>query len=238
MKNGGYSAETNPFRHPANADSKVVYSRHMLPGTLDILGRTVKVPIKPDWTNEQADTLVSAIRAPLRDKETFAGTADHLEIYNKNGYVILEDVIPPAIPPSVQEACEDVIVRTLDTGHAEREDATGFMKQYRFQNPHRPELVALSLAFIGAAAFCYAGGLGLSWYLSRDSYGWGKDSVKERLVWEHLVWPCTQVLPALQDDAASGWCRDHLTVPTQLKRNSVLRMAGRAGKNTFPVPYS
>lgn len=39
------------------------------------------------------------------------------------------------------------------SGHAEREDATGFMKQYRFQNPHRPELVGLSLAFIGAAVF-------------------------------------------------------------------------------------
>ncbi len=38
------------------------YSRDMLPRTLDILGRTVKVPINPDWTNEQADTLVSAIR--------------------------------------------------------------------------------------------------------------------------------------------------------------------------------
>ncbi len=41
----------------------------------------------------------------------------------------------------VQQAYEDVMVRALDMGHAERDDATGFMKQYRFQNPHHPELV-------------------------------------------------------------------------------------------------
>ena len=61
-KRGGYSDKTNPFLHPANADSKVEYSRDMLPRTLDILGRTVKVPINPDWTTEQADALIPAIR--------------------------------------------------------------------------------------------------------------------------------------------------------------------------------
>ena len=61
-KRGGYNDKTNPFLHPANADSKVEYSHDMLPRTLDILGRTVTVPINPDWTNEQADVLISAIR--------------------------------------------------------------------------------------------------------------------------------------------------------------------------------
>ena len=148
-------------------------------------------------------------------------TADHLEYYNRNGYVILEDVILPAKLSSVQQAYEDVIIKALDTGHAEQDEATGFMKHYRFQNPHHPELVrreimdafsaesvmafghelvGSSLAFIGAAAFVmeadydYRG----SWH--RDSYGWGKDSEKERSIRERPVRAFTQVLLALQDD--------------------------------------
>ncbi len=61
-KRGGYSDLTNPYLHPANADSTVEYSRDMLPRTLDILGRTVKVPINPDWTDDEVDILASAIR--------------------------------------------------------------------------------------------------------------------------------------------------------------------------------
>jgi hypothetical protein len=61
-KRAAYSDKANPFRHPANADSTVSYSRNMLPRTLDILRRAVLIPINPDWTPAQADTLVAAIR--------------------------------------------------------------------------------------------------------------------------------------------------------------------------------
>lgn len=61
-KRAAYSDKANPFRHPANADSTVSYSRNMLPRTLDILRRAVLIPINPDWTPAQADTLIAAIR--------------------------------------------------------------------------------------------------------------------------------------------------------------------------------
>ena len=184
-----------------------------------------------------------------------AATAEQ-EFYNKNGYVVMEDAIAPGQLPLVQQAYEDVILRAMETDHAERDAATGFMSQHRFQNPHHPELVrpeimtALAsepvitfchnligptLAFYGVAAFVmqedydYLG----SWH--RDSYAaWGKDSEKERSVRERSTWPCTQVLLALRDDACL-WVVPGSHNRSNTDEEEALFESGKTGwQETFP----
>jgi dTDP-4-amino-4,6-dideoxygalactose transaminase len=67
-KRAAYSDKANPFLHPANAGSTVTYSQDMLPRTLDILRRSVLVPLNPDWTPAEVDTLVAAIRRAAQDR--------------------------------------------------------------------------------------------------------------------------------------------------------------------------
>ena len=148
---------------------------------------------------------------------------DQLVFYHKNGYVIIEDAIPPERLAAVQQSYEAVIERALAIGHAERDTATGFMRQHRFQNPHHPDLVHPDLAaamctdpvmafcrdltdgdpaFFGVAAFAMEDSYDYLGTRHRDSYAArGKDSEKERSVRECPVWPSTQVLLALRDDA-------------------------------------
>ncbi|MFC1461770.1 DegT/DnrJ/EryC1/StrS family aminotransferase, partial [Verrucomicrobiota bacterium] len=59
--NGSYCERTNAFQHPLNADHQPGYSRDMLPKTLDILRRTVLVPVNPDWTDDEASSAAAAI---------------------------------------------------------------------------------------------------------------------------------------------------------------------------------
>lgn len=179
-----------------------------------------------------------------------------LESYNKNGYVIIEDAIAPDQLQSVQLAYEDVIVRAMDTDHAERDAAMGFLSQHRFQNPHHPDLarpeimtalapenvirfchqlMGPTLAFYGVAAFAmqeeydYLG----SWH--RDSYAaWGKDSVKEQSIRERSTWPCTQVLLALHDDACL-WVVPGSHNRSNTDEEEALFESGKTGwQETFP----
>ena len=144
--------------------------------------------------------------------------------YDREGYAILEQVIPPASLSRVQESYEETIEAALSLGLAPRDETTGFLQGYRFQNPHHPSLArrplmeALSappiMAFArrlygedpamhGVAAFAMDEEYDYrpSWH--RDSYfAWGKDSPTERRLREIERLPATQVLVALEDDAS------------------------------------
>lgn len=183
-------------------------------------------------------------------------TTEHLSFYNKNGYVILEDAIPPEKLSSVQQAYEDVISHALDRGHAERDGATGFMKQHRFQNPHHPDLarrelmeafsaaplmafchdlVGSRLAFFGVAAFTMQANYDYRGSWHRDSYAaWGKDSEKERSVREHRVWPCTQVLLALQADACFWMVPGSHNRPNTVEEEARFEDDRTSWEETFP----
>ena len=144
--------------------------------------------------------------------------------YDREGYAILEQVIPPESLSRVQESYEETIGVALGLGLAPRDETTGFLQGHRFQNPHHPSLARRPLmealgapailafarqlcgeeaAMHGVAAFAmneefdYRG----SWH--RDSYfAWGKDSPTERRLREIERLPATQVLVALEDDAS------------------------------------
>ena len=47
----------DPFKFPANAPYVPDYKTEVCPRTLDLLSRTVFVPVDPDWTEEQIDAL-------------------------------------------------------------------------------------------------------------------------------------------------------------------------------------
>ena len=55
----------DPFRMEANRDIVPDYRADMCPETLDYLSRTVYVSINPDWTQEELDEKLTAIKAAL-----------------------------------------------------------------------------------------------------------------------------------------------------------------------------
>ena len=144
--------------------------------------------------------------------------------YDREGYAILEQVIPPASLGRVQQSYEETIEAALSLGLAPRDEATGFLQGHRFQNPHHPSLARRPLmealgapailafarqlcgedaAMHGVAAFAMNEEFDYrsSWH--RDSYfAWGKDSPTERRLREIERLPATQVLVALEDDAS------------------------------------
>ncbi len=144
--------------------------------------------------------------------------------YDREGYAILKDVIPPDRLPEVRRSYEETIEAALGLGLAPRDETTGFLQGYRFQNPHHPSLASRPLmealgapailafarrllgeeaAMHGVAAFAMNEEYDYrsSWH--RDSYfAWGKDSPTERRLREVERLPATQVLVALEDDAS------------------------------------
>ena len=144
--------------------------------------------------------------------------------YDREGYAILKDVIPPASLPRVRQSYEETIEAALSLGHARRDESKGFLQGHRFQNPHHPSLArrplmeALSAPGILAFAHRLCGGDAAmhgvaafamneeydyrpNWH--RDSYfAWGKDSPTERRLREIERLLATQVLVALEDDAS------------------------------------
>ena len=144
--------------------------------------------------------------------------------YDREGYAILEQVIPPGSLGRVRESYEETIEAALGLGLAPRDETTGFLEGYRFQNPHHPSLARRPLmealgappimafarrllgeeaAMHGVAAFAMNEEYDYrsSWH--RDSYfAWGKDSPTERRLREVERLPATQVLVALEDDAS------------------------------------
>jgi dTDP-4-amino-4,6-dideoxygalactose transaminase len=46
----------------ANRDIVPDYRADMCPKTLDLLARTVYLPIKPDWSTEECDALIAKIK--------------------------------------------------------------------------------------------------------------------------------------------------------------------------------
>ena len=144
--------------------------------------------------------------------------------YDREGYAILKDVIPPASLPQVRQSYEETIEAALSLGHARRDESTGFLQGYRFQNPHHPSLARRPLmetlgapgilafaqrlcgedaAMHGVAAFAMNDEFDYRTNWHRDSYfAWGKDSPTERRLREIERLPATQVLVALEDDAS------------------------------------
>ncbi|MCY3738938.1 MAG: phytanoyl-CoA dioxygenase family protein [Gemmatimonadaceae bacterium] len=144
--------------------------------------------------------------------------------YDREGYAILDQVVPSESLGRVQESYEETIEAALSLGLAPLDEATGFLEGYRFQNPHHPSLARRPLmealgapaimafaqrlcgedaAMHGVAAFAMNEEYDYrsSWH--RDSYfAWGKDSPTERRLREVERLPATQVLVALEDDAS------------------------------------
>ena len=149
-------------------------------------------------------------------------TAEQVNTYYREGYAILDDVIPPEQLAQVQKSYEETIEAALRLGRAKRDGGTGFMQGHRFQNPHHPDLAqhalmeALSapaimefvhqifagdVALHGIAAFAMNREFDYQASWHRDSYAaWGKDSPAEKRVRLMDKMPATQILLALEDD--------------------------------------
>ena len=55
----------DPFKMEANRDIVPDYRADMCPGTLDLLARTVYISVNPDWTEEELQAKIEAIRRAL-----------------------------------------------------------------------------------------------------------------------------------------------------------------------------
>ena len=149
-------------------------------------------------------------------------SAEQMNTYYREGYAILEDVIPSEQLAQVQQSYEETIEEALRLGLAKRDGGTGFLQGHRFQNPHHPALAqralmeALSAPTImefahqifagdivlhGIAAFAMNRAFDYQGRWHRDSYeAWGKDSPAEKRVRLMDKMPATQILLALEDD--------------------------------------
>ena len=149
-------------------------------------------------------------------------TDSHKMTYLREGYVVLEDVVPPARLAEVHDCYEQTLETALRLEMVQRDEDTGFLKGYRFQDPHHPALARFplmdalgapkiisfarnlytgDLAMYGSAAFAMNDEYDYQGQWHRDSYFlWGKDSPMEKQVREESNAPSTQVLLALEDD--------------------------------------
>ena len=147
-----------------------------------------------------------------------------IDQYHRDGYVVLEDAVAPRSLAAVQASYEETIEAAMNLGRAERDEDTGFLGRYRFQNPHHPGIARYPLMealaapaimdFVqalcgddatmhGIAAFAMNPEYGYRGPWHRDSYfAWGKDSAFERQIREMKTFPVTQILLALEDDAS------------------------------------
>tara|TARA_Y100000588_G_C13942092_1_gene790469 strand:- start:163 stop:762 length:600 start_codon:yes stop_codon:yes gene_type:complete len=149
-------------------------------------------------------------------------TDAQMATYFREGYVILDDVIPPEQLSEVQKSYEKTIETALHLGLAGRDEASGFLQGHRFQNPHHPSLAQRALmdalgapdiaafarrvcqndvAMYGIAAFAMNAEYDYLSRWHRDSYAaWGKDSPEEKRVRHIEKLPTTQIMLALEDD--------------------------------------
>ena len=67
-------------------------------------------------------------------------TDEQMAAYFRDGFAILEKVISPGALPEVRQSYEETIAAALDLGRAQRDESSGFLRVYRFQNPHHPTL--------------------------------------------------------------------------------------------------
>ena len=65
QKVGALHPLMDPFKMEANRDIIPDYTMDMCPKTLDLLARTVYIPVNPDWTAEELSDVVAAIRAAM-----------------------------------------------------------------------------------------------------------------------------------------------------------------------------
>ncbi|HHY83678.1 MAG TPA: DegT/DnrJ/EryC1/StrS family aminotransferase [Clostridiales bacterium] len=66
-KRGAGHPDMNPFNMPANEGLKHNYSPDMCRRTLDLLSRTVNVPLNPDWTQETIQHKIDSIKEAARN---------------------------------------------------------------------------------------------------------------------------------------------------------------------------
>lgn len=62
-KRGACHPALNPYTMPANQGLNFNYSKDMCPATLDILSRTVCIPMNPDWTQEEVQKRIESIKS-------------------------------------------------------------------------------------------------------------------------------------------------------------------------------
>ncbi len=60
-RNGSHHPALNPFDLPANSECRTEYSRDMLPRSIDILSRAVKISLTAEMTDTDADALADTI---------------------------------------------------------------------------------------------------------------------------------------------------------------------------------
>jgi hypothetical protein len=65
-KRGAFHPLMDPYKMEANKDIIPNYSVDMCPKSLDYLSRVVYVEIYPDWTTEELDAKVDAVKAALK----------------------------------------------------------------------------------------------------------------------------------------------------------------------------
>jgi dTDP-4-amino-4,6-dideoxygalactose transaminase len=65
-KRAGHHPEMNPYNHPKNQGMRTEYSATMCPRTLDLVNRTVFIPMNPDWTEQEISTRTEACRRAAR----------------------------------------------------------------------------------------------------------------------------------------------------------------------------
>ena len=58
----------NPFKHPANQDCQIHYTKDQMPRTLDILKRTLIISLTPFLTDAQVDAMIDGVRAAMLEK--------------------------------------------------------------------------------------------------------------------------------------------------------------------------
>jgi len=64
-KTGALNPLMDPFKMEANKDIVPEYTPDMCKKTLDLLSRTVYIPVNPDWTEEQLKEKINSIKAAL-----------------------------------------------------------------------------------------------------------------------------------------------------------------------------
>ncbi len=61
-KRGAHHPALNPFNMRENSGLNMEYGKDMCPGTLDILKRTVLIPVNPDWSAEETASRIESCR--------------------------------------------------------------------------------------------------------------------------------------------------------------------------------
>ena len=63
---GAFHPAMDPFRFPENASHVPDYKNEVYPNTLDLLSRTVFLPVNPDWSEEEVETVAAKLRFAIK----------------------------------------------------------------------------------------------------------------------------------------------------------------------------